>query len=246
FKLGVSLLKDKEGRITLDIPLEADLSDHELEMSAVIKSAVKEVVSELVKSPFRLLSKIGGSGEEDLEYVEFAAGSATLEQRAASNLQVLAKALTERPTLRLQIEGAVDQRADTGGLQQEALTAEMLRNGATEEQMTSVIPLDILTKTYRDHFSEDELKALEATHTLPSKDLDEIAFRQAVRQALTDSQPVDATLVQALGPARAQAIRQFLVEQAQLDGDRITISPETAEQESDGSWVACLLAIEPE
>ncbi|MEN8165784.1 MAG: DUF748 domain-containing protein, partial [Acidobacteriota bacterium] len=48
FKLGVSLLKDKEGRITLDIPLEADLSDHELEMSAVIKSAVKEVVSELV------------------------------------------------------------------------------------------------------------------------------------------------------------------------------------------------------
>ncbi len=245
FKLGISLLKDKNGRITLDIPVEGDLKDEGFGLGAMIDSAVKEVISELVKSPFKLLSKIGGSGNEDLEHVEFRAGTATLEDRAASNLQILATAMGERPTLQLEIQGAVASKTDTEGLQQAALKAKLLRNGATEEQMATVIPLDILTKIYRDHFPEDELKALEATHAPPSKELDEIAFRQAVLQALTEAQPVDAALIQALGPARAQAIRSFLIEQAQLDAGRLTIAPETAAQDSGGSWVACLLVIEP-
>ena len=125
------------------------------------------------------------------------------------------------------------------------MKAKLLENGVTEEQMTTVIPLDILTKIYRDHFSGEDLKALEATHTPPSKDLDEVAFRQAVRQALTEAQPVNSTEVQALGPARAQAIRTFLVEQAQLDAGRVTIASEAEAEDSGGSWVACLLVIEP-
>ena len=244
FKLGVSLLKDKNGRITLDIPLEGNLKDEGFGLGTAIDAAVKEVVSELVKSPFRLLSKIGGSGDEDLEHVEFRAGSSVLEDRATSNLQILATAMRERPTLQLEIQGAVDSKADTKGLQQEALRAELLENGVTEEQLDTVIPLDILTKIYRDHFSREELQTLETTHTPPGKDLDETALRQAVRQALTNAQPVDAALVQALGPARAQAIRTFLVEQAQLDAGRVTIEPETTVQESRGPWVACLLVIE--
>jgi len=244
FKLGVSLLKDKNGRITLDIPLEGNLKDEGFGLGTAIESAVKEVVSELVKSPFRLLSKIGGSGDEDLEHVEFRAGEATLEDRAASNLQILATAMGERPTLQLEIQGAVASKTDTEGLQEKALNAELIENGATEDDLQTVVPLDILTKVYRDHFSAEELGALEASHTPPSKDLDVVAFRQAVRQALAYAQPVDAAEVQALGPARAQAISTFLVEQAQLDSGRVTISPETAEQDSGGSWVACLLVIE--
>ncbi len=244
FKLGVSLLKDKNGRITLDIPLEGNLEDEGFGLGAMIEAGVEEVISELVKSPFRLLSKIGGSGDEDLEHIEFRAGTATLEDRAASNLQILATAMGERPTLRLEIHGAVDTGADTEGLKQEALKNELLRNGVTEEQIGTVIPIDILTKIYRDHFSGDELEALEATHTPPSTDLDEIAFRQAVNQALTEAQPVDETQVQALGPARAQAIRKFLVEKAQLDAGRVTIEPETSEQDNAGSWVTSLLVVE--
>ncbi len=244
FKLGVSLLKDKNGRITLDIPLEGNLKDEGFGLGAMIEAGVKEVISELVKSPFRLLSKIGGSGDEDLEHVEFAAGSSVLEDRAVSNLQILATAMGERPTLQLEIQGAVASKTDTEGLQQKALKAKLLEHGATEEQMNTVTPLDTLTKMYRDHFSGEELKALEATHTPPSKELDDIAFRQAVRQALTEAQPVDSAQVQALGPARAQAIRTFLVEQAQLDAGRVTIGSEAEAEDSGGSWVACLLVME--
>lgn len=244
FKLGVSLLKDKHGRITLDIPVEGNLKEKGFGLGAMIEAGVKEVISELVKSPFRLLSKIGGSGDEDLEHVEFRAGSSVLEDRATSNLQILATAMGERPTLQLEIQGAVNSKTDTEGLQQKALKAMLLGNGVTEEQIATVIPLDILTKVYRDHFSGEELNALEEAHTPSSKELDKTAFRQAVRQALTDAQPVDDAQVQALGPARAQSIKTFLVDQAQLDAGRLAIAPETTAQESGGSWVACLLVIE--
>jgi hypothetical protein len=245
FKLGVSLLKDKNGRITLDIPVEGNLNDEGFGLGTMITSAVKEIVSKLITSPFRLLARIGGSGNEDLKHVEFRVGTATLEDLAVSNLQILSTALRERPTLRLEIQGAVDSRADTEGLQRKALNAELIAHGATEEQMETLIPRKILTTVYRVHFSGDELKALEEAHTLPSQELDETAFRQAMRQALTEAQPIDPIEVQALGPARAQAIRTFLVEQAQLDENRISLSPDTADQDAGGNRVACLLSIRP-
>ena len=255
FKLGVSLLQDKEGRITLDIPLEGNLNDEGFGIGAAIGSAVDVVISELVKSPFRLLSKIGGSGDEDLEHVEFAAGSSVLEAPAVNNLEVLATALTERPTLLLVIEGTVDQAADAEALQSKALHAEFLAHGVTQEQLDTAIPVDILTTMYQGRFSEAELNALEATNTtapltaegeVPKAGvLDEIAFRQEIRQALIDSQPVDSAQVQALGPVRAQAIRTFLVEQAGLEDDRVTVAAQTVGQATGEPWIACQLAIEP-
>ncbi len=244
FKLGVSLLKDRHGHITVDVPFEGNIEDQDFGLGPALTAAIHAVISNIVSSPFRLLSKIGGSGSEDLEHVEFRAGSAVLDDRATSNLQILATAMGERPTLQLEIHGVVDIRADTQGLQQKALNNELLQNGVTDEQIDTVIRLDILTRLYRNHFSGEELKALTATHTPPGDELDEIAFRQAVTRALTEAQTVDPAEVQALGPARAQAIRQFLVEQAHLDAGRVTIEPETETQESGGSHAICLLVIE--
>src|SRR5262249_12335649 len=59
-KLGISLLTDKDGRITLDFPVEGCLDDPNFGVGTAIGSAMGAVVSELVKSPFRLLAKIGG------------------------------------------------------------------------------------------------------------------------------------------------------------------------------------------
>ena len=56
-KLGVSLLTDKDGRITLDFPVEGRLDDPKFGVGTAIGGAIGGVVSELVKSPFRLLAK---------------------------------------------------------------------------------------------------------------------------------------------------------------------------------------------
>jgi len=125
WKLGVALLKDKEGRITLDVPFEGSFATPGFGMATAAGAAAKEVFTELLKSPFRLLSRIGGS-DQDLEYVEFAAGSALLEERAVQNLGTLSAALVERPTLALAINGSYDAEADGLALREAALREELL------------------------------------------------------------------------------------------------------------------------
>ncbi|MCK5375854.1 MAG: DUF748 domain-containing protein, partial [Acidobacteria bacterium] len=67
FKLGVSLLTDKNGLITLEFPIEGNLDDPAFGLGNAIGSAATEITSELIKSPFKLLGKLGGgSGDEDL------------------------------------------------------------------------------------------------------------------------------------------------------------------------------------
>ena len=114
-KLGVSLLTDKEGRITLDVPVEGRLDDPKFGVG----TAIGGVVSGLIKSPFRLLGKIGGGKEgEDLGTVEFPAGSAVLEPASAERLRTLANALKERPELRIVVPGAWDDAADGTALRE--------------------------------------------------------------------------------------------------------------------------------
>ncbi len=116
-KLGVSILTDKEGRITLDVPVEGRLDDPEFGVDKVIGG----VVSGLIKSPFRLLGKIGGGKEgEDLGTIEFPAGSAVVEPASAERLRTLAKALKERPELRILVPAAWDDAADGAALREAA------------------------------------------------------------------------------------------------------------------------------
>ncbi len=119
-KLGVSLLTDKDGRITLDFPVEGRLDDPNFG----IGTALGGVVSGLIKSPFRLLSKSGGGKEkegEDLGYVEFPAGSAELDPASAERLRTLATALKARPGFRVVVPGAWDDAADGTALREAAL-----------------------------------------------------------------------------------------------------------------------------
>ena len=117
-KLGVSLLTDKDGRITLDFPVEGRLDDPNFG----IGTALGGVVSGLIKSPFRLLSKSGGGKEgEDLGYVEFPAGSAALDPASAERLRSLATALKARPGFRVVVPGAWDDAADATALREAAL-----------------------------------------------------------------------------------------------------------------------------
>ena len=136
-KLGVSLLTDKDGRITLEFPVEGRLDDPEFTVDKAIGSAIGEVVSEVVKSPFRLLGKTGGGKgggkeEEDLGYVEFPAGSATLDPASAERLRTLANALKARPGVRIVVPGAWDDAADGTALREAASSSQPIPAGDLE------------------------------------------------------------------------------------------------------------------
>ena len=249
FKLGVSLLKDREGRITLDIPFEGSFDTPGFGMATAAGAAAKEIFSELVKSPFRLLGRIAGGGsDQDLEFVEFAAGSAALQERAVRNLEMLSAGLVERPTLTLAINGSYDVEADGAGLREAAFREDVLSRGVSQEQLDFGIPLDVLESMYSDLRSAEELAALRAEHTaMPAEDedalLDEVAYRATVQDALVASQPIDDGAVEALAVDRAEAIRSYLVDQGGLEAVRISVTPGAAPVEGSERWVRCRLEL---
>jgi hypothetical protein len=249
FKLGVSLLKDKEGRITLDIPFEGSFDTPGFGMATAAGAAAKEVMSELLKSPFKLLGRIGSGGDDrDLEFIEFAAGSAVLEERAGQNLSTLSAALVERPALGLAIHGGYDVDADGLGLREAAFRQELLAQGVAADQVDVIIPRDTLESLYVERNSAAALDALRAQHTAAPAEgetpvLDEVAYRLAMREALVASQPLADGAIVALGTARTQAIRAFLVDQAGLDPARVSIAPKPQVQTGSEGWVRCQLEL---
>jgi hypothetical protein len=241
-KLGVSLLTDKEGHITIEFPIEGNLDDPNFGLGNAIGSAAKEIVSELVKSPFRLLGKLGGgSDDEDFGFVEFKAGSAELESNATGKLETLAAGADQRPELVLLVEGSWDAEADASGLKEAAFEAQLAEQEPSRELFETM---------YREDASQEALDALVAQHTTTDEEtgepaFDETAYYRELRAALIEARPVEAAEVRALAGARAEAISAFLVDQQGIDSARVRIIDPVAIEESSGDgWVRCRLDVD--
>jgi hypothetical protein len=243
FKLGVSLLTDKNGLITLEFPIEGNLDDPAFGLGNAIGSAATEITSQLISSPFKLLGKLGGgSGDEDLGFVEFEAGSAELEVTATDRLTTLAAGAEQRPELILVVEGAWDEATDTAGLKEIAFEAQM------EGQQAS---LELFESMYRETASGEAIDALRAQNMTADEStgeqvLDETAYYRDLQAALIEAQPIDMAAVQALGAARAEAVRSYMVDTAGIDSGRVRVVEPVAVEEGEGEddWVRCRLDID--
>jgi hypothetical protein len=116
-RLGIAILKDRNGKIVLDVPIEGSLDDPQFRLHKVISRAVWNIAEKAITSPFSVIGALFGGGKgEELSYQDFPAGSAELTPATKEKLDVMAKALYERPGLQLEITGSVDTNADVAGL----------------------------------------------------------------------------------------------------------------------------------
>jgi Domain of Unknown Function (DUF748) len=120
-KLGVALLKDRAGKIELDVPVEGNLDDPEFRLGPVIWHTVLNVFTKLVTSPFSALGLLFGEPGEEVNYQEFPPGISALPPAGKDKLDALGKALYDRPGLEVEIEGNVNPAADRDGLRREKL-----------------------------------------------------------------------------------------------------------------------------
>jgi len=243
-KLGVSLLTDKNGRITLEFPIEGDLDDPDFGLGNAIGGAVKEITKELTKSPFRILGKLGGgSGDDDFGFVEFKAGTADLGNNATEKLATLVAGADQRPELVLLVEGSWDPEGDALALKEFAFEAEVAKRLGEDGGQSSI---ELLEKLYRDIASSEALNELRGRHEAEGS-FDETAYYRDLRDALVEAQPVDPGAAEALAGARAEAIRGFIVESEGGDESRVRIIDPVALEESAGDgWVRCRLDVAAE
>jgi len=120
-RLAIALLKDRDGRIVLDLPVSGSLDDPQFNTGEVVYHALETVLVKIVASPFAALGALFAAKGEELSFQEFGPGSTNLLPAAIAKLDILAKGLYERPELQLAIEGSTDPVTDLAALRLEKL-----------------------------------------------------------------------------------------------------------------------------
>jgi microcystin-dependent protein len=142
-KLAAALLKDRNGVITLDLPVSGSLNDPTFRIGPLVWKVFVGLVRHIVTAPFSWLGSLFGGDGARLAYVDFLPGSAALDDTNAHKLMQLAQALAQRPQLRLQIPLHVQSAADDRAIEQAALeqaVSEMMARGAGPVPVASTAP----------------------------------------------------------------------------------------------------------
>jgi hypothetical protein len=115
-RLGVALLKDLEGKIVIDVPVQGSTDDPSFGIGRVVWRVIGNLLTKAAVSPFSLLGAMFGGGGEELAFQEFAPGADLLLAAEKKKLETMVTALTNRPGLNLDLQGSYDTEADTFAL----------------------------------------------------------------------------------------------------------------------------------
>lgn len=225
-RLAVSLLKDREGRINLDVPVSGSLDDPKFRLGKVIWQVIVNLVTKVVTSPFALLGSLGGGGEQELSYVEFAYGSAVVDADGMKKLGALAQALRDRPALKLEASAFVDAERDLASLREGILErkvkAQKLKDLAKRgEAPASVDEVAVAAGEEYEKYLERAYKAekfpkprnlIGLTKDLPVPEMEKLMLTNIV---------VGQDDLRLLSLQRAQAVRDLLTVQNQVPSERV-------------------------
>jgi uncharacterized protein involved in outer membrane biogenesis len=226
--LAVSLLKDRNGVINLDLPIEGTLDDPQFSVWRVVAQIFVNLVTKAVTAPFALLGSIAGGGGEQLAYVEFAPGHADVTDASRTKLATLAKALTDRPGLRIDAAGRAIADADRDGLKHamldHALRARKAK--ALAEGGESSPPLESLTIDAAEY--PKLLSAVYRDTDLPNKPRNFLGIAKTIPPAemealLLASYGVDDAALTALANRRAEAVKQWFTHDGAIAAERVFV-----------------------
>jgi uncharacterized protein involved in outer membrane biogenesis len=225
--LAIALLKDRNGVIDIDLPISGSLDDPQFSVGGVIVRVIVNLLTKAVTAPFALLGALvgGGGGDGDLGYLEFAPGRAAVPAEGKTKLESLAKALQERPALKLEVSGRVDPAVDRDGLKKVLLDRQVKAqkfkqaiNTAKDAAALDNLQVDpaeynkLLTAVYRDAKFERPRNLIGM--------LKEVAPAEMERMILANT-AVSEDDLRALADRRAQAVKAWLVDSAQIATERV-------------------------
>jgi hypothetical protein len=101
-KIAIALLKDRNGVIDVDLPVTGSLDDPQFKLGPLIWKAVLGLLTKIATAPFAMLGHLFGGGEQ-MNFIDFPPGSATLDTSEHDKLVALVKALKEKEKLELDV-----------------------------------------------------------------------------------------------------------------------------------------------
>ena len=258
--LAVSLLKDSNGVIDIDLPVEGDVNDPEFKIGGVIWQAFTGMITKIVSAPFRMLGSLIGIDSEDFGQFEFLAGRADLTPPELEKIVQLEQALQQRPELVIEIGGVTDPAIDIPALKSIKLRniASMRLGEDLDDRDDDTMMLDdriraVVETLFSERFPDTTLESLKAAHTAPPADdpegkpvLDELAYAGDMRDRLLAAEIISDQELADLAMARANAIRTAFLASGQIAENRVVIAEPTEVESDDGEWVMLELGVAAE
>ncbi len=244
-KLAIALLKDVDGKISIELPVTGDLNNPQFSVMPIIWQTLRNLVVKAAAAPFKMIGGlINGGGSEDLGTVSFAPGSSELNKDAEAALVKLSQALKERPALRLEIEGTAAQSSDGPLIAEQRLEREYQYNYYKMLQRRGdKVPAQASLIQVPDNEKGPLLEGIYRTRlkTQPPaewKDLGKEERTAKMRADVIKFWSSSDVLLRQLGQDRASSIKDYLVDKGQLADDRVYfIDANLGEAESDGRVV---------
>ena len=240
--LAVALLKDASGKIDIDLQVSGDAGAPEFDIGDVIVDALGKLLSKIVLSPFAALGKLLGIEASQLEKIEFIPGRSDLTPPQLETAANLARALAQRPELKLVIGGVYATEADAAAMRDARLAdalaqriADLVAAGDAPEQLADQRRL-ALEQMYGERLATgavsqplDELR-LQFTAQAEGQaepEFDRLAYANALRARLIELQELDGDALQQLASARAAALKTALLALDANLGERIETGAST-------------------
>lgn len=241
-KLAIALLKDVDGKISIELPVSGDLNNPQFSVMPIIWQTLRNLIVKAAAAPFKMIGGlVSGGGSEDLGTVAFAPGSSDLSKDAEAALVKLSQALKERPALRLEIEGTAAKSSDGPLIAEQRLEREYQYNYYKMLQRRGdKVPAQASLLEVPDSEKGPLLEGIYRTRlkTQPPaewKDLGKEERSKKMREGVIGFWSSSEVLLRQLGQERASSIKDYLVDKGQLADDRVYfIDASLGEAESDG------------
>ncbi len=246
-QLAVSLLKNGRGEIEVNLPVAGTLDDPEFSFGGLIWTMVGNFFKKVVTAPFSFLG--GGDSHGDLAFVDFQDGSAKLDDVSQKKIETVAKALLDKPELKLEVTGrvGVDELA---ALKRETVRRKlrMLKSRQIAQSGGSIASLDdvkippeeyanLLERVYKDEKFDKPKNFIGLAKSLPPEEMEKL---------LIEHSGVTEADLPRLAQARGNTVKSWFVEKGQVPAERIfvlapKVGPEEGSQDAKSHGVSFAL-----
>jgi len=221
FGLALALLEDPQNRITISLPVHGDISDPKFEYFHLVIQVARNFFMKLVTAPFKMLLAVvptsGAETSEETSTISFAPGSAILTDENKEKVDLLVKAMADRPKISLEINGSYDTGVDWKELKTHAFEDNLKARLAE----SSFNELRVFEDMYKAAFGYRGYWGLAREFTKDKK-LDEEALKIEARRRIIEKGSPDKAALEALAQARAQVVYDAILA-AGLDPARLTL-----------------------
>ena len=235
--LAVALLKDRNGVIDINLPVSGSLDNPQFSVFGIVLKVIGNLLVKAFTSPFALL---GGGGGEDLSLVGFKPGTATATEEGRATLGKVAKALSEKPSLKMTVTGAADPASEREAFVQTLLEQRLLAERKRELVRAGAAPEAAVVMA-----AEDRARALKEIYKqteIPGKPRNAIGIARDIAgpemEALLKTRiVVSADAMRELALQRGLAVRDALIAQG-LPSERLFLAAPKlrASGEDDAAW----------